>query len=92
MDQLRFAGCAPMKPTQLPEDYASEVHSKLFWLDENRLWNLLDSAQRASFSGKASSKQERAEALSFLRALSAGIRSRLPRLRRWLFYCRFPNV
>ncbi len=92
MDLIRFAGCPPMKPTQLPEDYASEVHAKLYWLDENRLWSLLDSAQRARFSGKVSTKQERTEALAFYRTLAAGARSRLPKLRRWLFYWRFPKI
>jgi hypothetical protein len=92
MDLLRFAGCPAMKPTQLPEDYASDVRAKLFWIDEDRLWSLLDSAQRARFSGKASIKQERAEALAFYRTLAAGIRSRLPKLRRWVFYWRFPKV
>lgn len=92
MDLLRFAGCPAMKPTQLPEDYASDVRAKLYWIDEDRLWSLLDSAQRARFSGKVTTKQERAEALAFYRAISAGIRSRLPKMRRWLFYWRFPKV
>ena len=92
MELLRFAGCPTMKPTQLPEDYASDVRGKLFWIDEGRLWNLLDSAQRARFSGKVSTKQERTEALAFYRVLSAGVRSRLPRFRRWLFYWRFPKI
>ncbi|MEN6593797.1 MAG: transglutaminase-like domain-containing protein [Clostridiaceae bacterium] len=92
MDLLRFAGCAPMLATQLAEDYVPEVKARLPWIDHNRLYNLLDSAQRARFSGKVSSKQERAETLAFMRVLSAGIRSRLPRFRRWLFYWRFPPV
>jgi len=92
LDMLRFAGCAPMQPLQRPEEYAFNVAKRLPWIDRGRLLNLLDLAQRARFSGKTCTKQEREEAVVFVAACSAELSARLPRMRRWLFWWRYPSL
>ena len=92
LDMLRFAGCEPMQPSQLPEDYAYIAAKRLAWVDRDQLETLLELAQRARFSGKTASRQERGAAASFAAALAADLRTRLPRLRRWLFCWLYPPV
>ena len=92
LDMLRFAGCEPMQSSQLPEDYAYIVARRLSWVDRSQLEALLELAQRARFSDRIASRQDRGAAASFAAALAAGLRARLPRLRRWLFYWLYPPV
>jgi cell division septation protein DedD len=92
LDMLLFAGCEPMQPNDSPEDYAYAVTKRLPWIDRQRLENLLELAQRARFSGKIISRQERNSAAAFAGAVSGRLHARLPRLRRWLFYWLYPEV
>lgn len=92
LDVLRFAGCEPMLPSQLPDEYAHAAARRLPYVDRVRLEALLDLAQRARFSGRVVSRQERSDAVSFVSLLAAETKTRLPRLRRWIFYWRCPPV
>jgi len=92
MDMLRFAGCEPLKPLQMPEDYAAAAAKRLPWIDRGRLQAVLELAQRARFSGRPCTKQDRNTAAAFTAAVHAGLNAHLPRIRRWLFRWRYPAL
>lgn len=90
LNMLRFAGCAPLNPLQYPLEYVQAAVVRLPWLNQEGLLRILEFAQLARFSDKTCSRLERDETAAFVRSLSGGISSHLPRLRRWLFSLRFP--
>lgn len=87
---LRFAGCAPLDALQTPADYAQAVAKQLPWLAQDSVRTLLELAQRARFSGKSCSKHTRDETAAFAVSLAAAVKAHLPRLKRFLFYWRYP--
>lgn len=92
MDMLRFAGCESLRPLQTPEEYAADAAKRLPWIDRERLRAVLELAQRARFSDKTCTKQERSAAVTFAASVHSGLAARLPRIRRWLFRWRYPTL
>ena len=92
LKMLRFAGAPEMQPLDSPEQYAYAVARQNPAVDRAKLESLLLSAQRAHFSGKNCGRRDREEAISFANALVASLPARMKRIRRLLFWLRFPAV
>lgn len=92
LDMLRFAGSEPFLPLQTPEDYVAITADRFPWIDRGRMQSVLELAQRARFSNTACTRQDWNEAAAFASAVHAGLRARLPRVRRWLFNLRYPPL
>lgn len=92
LSMLRFAGCEPMQPLQSPQAYALSASRKLPWLMHVQLQEVLELAQRVRFSNKTCTETERTVAATLSRTLSSELRVRLSRMRRLLFFWRYPVV
>ncbi|MEN6636067.1 MAG: transglutaminase-like domain-containing protein [Clostridiaceae bacterium] len=92
LKMLRFAGAPAMQPLESPELYAYNVALQNPAVDRARLESLLLLAQKATFSGKTGSKKERDEAIAFVQTLVSALPVRMKRLKRLLFWWRFPAV
>ena len=92
LKMLRFAGAPAMQPLESPELYAYNVARQNPAVDRARLESLLLLAQKATFSGKTCSKKERDEAIAFVQTLVSTLPLRMKRLKRLLFWWRFPAV
>ncbi len=89
---LRFTGAPEMQPLDSPEQYAYTVARQNPAVDRAKLESVLLTAQRAHFSGRTCTRKEREEAISFANALTLALPARMKRLKRMLFWLRFPAV
>ena len=89
---LRFAGAPELLPLESPEQYAYRVAKQIPAVERGQFESLLLIAQRARFSSKTCLKRERDEAVSYLATLLKTLPAGLKRLRRLLFWWRFPAL
>ena len=92
MRMLRFAGAPEFSHLESPEQYAYRVVRVLPALEQAKLESLLLISQRARFSGKTCTKRERDEAISYVATLVRTLPAGLKRLKRMLFWWRFPAL
>ena len=92
LQMLRFAGAPEMEPFDSPEQYAYVIARQNPVVDRAALESVLLIAQRARFSGKTCGRREREEAIAYATALVTALPARMKRIKRLLFWLRFPAV
>lgn len=92
MKLLGRAGCKEMQPLQTAHAYAKHVHAVAPWLSAEKVVWLIETAQRARFSGRSSTITERDEAIAFVCELTKQIETKLPKWQRPFFRLRYPAV
>ena len=90
LKMLRFSGAPELSPLESPEQYAYRIARAVPAVEQRQLESLLLISQRARFSGKNSTKRERDEAISFVATLIRTLPASMKRLKRMLFWWRFP--